>query len=393
VTQLTGAQNYSGNFSVTSSGSFSLGAGATLNTTVGGASGTVNLAAGTVSLSSTSDITAGGTVTLGTSSGTVSTGADVTTSADNITFAGSTTLTAAVALASTGGNVAFNQTLTGNQDLSIAAGTGTVSFTGSVSNLGDGTGAALTVSSAGAANFNSTFGANSGINSSATANTFTGNVTLANGDTASTFAGTVNFGGITWSGFDGLTVTGAATLSSGAVTLNSNAGAILFSSTLNGGNQDLAIAAGTAAGTTTFSGAVSNIGDGTGAAITLASTGLVTFASTVGGGSGIVSSNAGGSTRFNDNVTLGNGDTGSSFAGTVTLDGLNWSGFDGLTVTGAATLSSGAVTLNSNAGAILFSSTLNGGNQDLTIAAGPAAGTTTFTGAVSNIGDGTGADL
>ncbi|MFM8487349.1 MAG: hypothetical protein ACKOCH_13530, partial [Bacteroidota bacterium] len=83
-----------------------------------------------------------------------------------------------------------------------------------------------------------------------------------------------------------------------------------------------------------------------------------------------------------DNVTLTNGNTASSFAGTVTLDGLNWSSFDGITFTGAVTLATGAVSINSNGGNILLSSTLAGGNQDLTIAAGTAAGTTTFTGAV-----------
>ena len=55
-------------------------------------------------------------------------------------------------------------------------------------------------------------------------------MTLTNGDTASSFAGTAQFDGLTWSGFDGLTVTGAATLSTAAVTLNSNGGNILFSS-------------------------------------------------------------------------------------------------------------------------------------------------------------------
>ncbi len=141
----------------------------------------------------------------------------------------------------------------------------------------------------------------------------------------------------------------------------------------------MTIAAGTAAGTTTFTGAVSGIGDATGAAITIASTGLARFMSTVGGASGIVSSAGGGSTRFDGNVTLTNGDTGSSFAGTTTLDGLSWSGFDGLTFTGAVTLSSGAVSLTSNDGAIQFASTVDGG-QDLTLTAG--AGNITATGAV-----------
>ncbi|CAN0503643.1 unnamed protein product, partial [Phaeothamnion confervicola] len=173
-----------------------------------------------------------------------------------------------------------------------------------------------------------------------------------------------------------------ASLSTAAVTLNSNGGNILFSSTLAGGGQDLTIAAGTGAGTTTFTGAVSGLGDGAGAAFTAASTGLVRFMDTVGAASGLVSTSGSGATRFDGDVTLTDGDTASSFAGTAQFDGLTWSGFDGLTVTGAGTLSTAAVTLNSNGGNILFSSTLAGGGQDLTIAAGTGAGTTTFTGAV-----------
>ena len=177
------------------------------------------------------------------------------------------------------------------------------------------------------------------------------------------------------------------------MSLNSNGGNILLSSTLAGGNQYLTIASGTGAGTTTFTGAVSGMGDGTGAAITIDSTGLARFMSTVDGASGIVSSNSSGSTRFDGDVTLPNGDTASSFSGITTLDGLTWSGYDGLTFTGAVTMSSGAVSLNSNGGNILLSSALAGGGQDLTIASGTGAGTTTFTGAVSSMGDGTGAAI
>ena len=179
--------------------------------------------------------------------------------------------------------------------------------------------------------------------------------------------GTVTFDGLNWSSFDGLTVTGAATLSGAAVSLDSNGGNILFSSTLAGGSQDLTIAAGTGAGTTTFTGNVSALGDGTGAALTVASgvTGLVSFQGTVGANSGLVSNDNSGATRFDQDVTLANGDTGSDFAGTVTFDGLNWSGFDGLTIGGAATLSGSAVSLDSNGANIDFSDTLAGGGQDL----------------------------
>ena len=316
---------------------------------------------------------------------------------DGLTVTGAATLsTAAVTLNSNGGNILFSSTLAGgSQNLTVAAGTaaGTTTFTGAVSGLGSGTGAAFTAASTGLVRFMDTVGAASGLvsTSGSGATRFDGDVTLTNGDTASSFAGTAQFDGLTWSGFDGLTVTGAATLSTAAVTLNSNGGNILFSSTLAGGSQNLTVAAGTAAGTTTFTGAVSGLGSGTGAAFTAASTGLVRFMDTVGAASGLVSTNGSGATRFDGDVTLTDGDTASSFAGTAQFDGLTWSGFDGLTVTGAATLSTAAVTLNSNGGNILFSSTLAGGSQNLTVAAGTAAGTTTFTGAVSGLGSGTGA--
>jgi hypothetical protein len=82
-----------------------------------------------------------------------------------------------------------------------------------------------------------------------------------------------------------------------------------------------------------------------------------------------VSTNALGSTQFQQNVTLGDGDTGSSFAGSVNYDGLNWSSYDGLTLGNVTTLSSGTVSLNSNGGAIAFSNTVDG-TQSLTLIAG-----------------------
>src|SRR5438046_300089 len=213
--------------------------------------------------------------------------------------------------------------------MTIAAGTGagTTTFTGAVSGMGTGTGAAITIDSTGLAWFKSTVGGASGIVSSNAGGStrFDDKVTLTNGDTASSFAGAVQLDGLNWSGFDGLTLSGAASLSGGPVSIDSNGGNILFGSTLAGGNQNLTIAAGTGAGTTTFTGAVSGMGTGTGAAITIDSTGLAWFKSTVGGASGIVSSNAGGSTRFDDNVTLTNGFTYTTLFRAVQLDGLNWS--------------------------------------------------------------------
>ncbi|MBT4877736.1 MAG: hypothetical protein HON48_21360 [Desulfobacula sp.] len=72
--------------------------------------------------------------------------------------------------------------------------------------------------------------------------------------------------------------------------------------------------------------------------------------------------------RFNDDVTLGNGDTGTTIV-TTQLDGLAWSSYDG-TSFGTTTVS-GNSTINSNAGAITFgavtinnATTLIGGTGD-----------------------------
>ena len=97
------------------------------------------------------------------------------------------------------------------------------------------------------------------------------------------------------------------------------------------------------------------------------------------------------SVQFAGDVTLADGDTATNLAGAVTLDGLNWSGYDGLT-TGALTLSTAAVDINSQGGNIQFAS-IAGGSQDLSLNAGVAAGTTTVTGNVTALGDGTGAAL
>ncbi len=161
--------------------------------------------------------------------------------------------------------------------------------------------------------------------------------------------------------------------------LNSGGGVILFSTTFNAGNHDLILAAGIAAGTTTFTGAVSNLGDGFGPALTVSNgvTGLVRFSNTLAGASGIQAANAGNQVRFDGNVTLGNGDTGTSIAA-VLFDGLNFSGWGGLSF-GATSLSGAAVSVTSNGSSVTFA-TIDGA-QNLGINAG-AAGTISVTGAV-----------
>ena len=199
-------------------------------------------------------------------------------------------------------------------------------------------------------------------------------------------AGAVTLDGLNWSGYDGLT-TGALTLSTAAVDINSQGGNIQFAS-IAGGSQDLSLNAGVAAGTTTVTGTVAALGDGLGAALTVdnAATGLVDFQGTFGANSGLVAG-AATSVKFAGDVTLADGDTATNLAGAVTLDGLNWSGYDGLT-TGALTLSTAAVDINSQGGNIQFAS-IAGGSQDLSLNAGVAAGTTTVTGTVAALGDGT----
>ena len=314
---------------------------------------------------------------------------------DGLTTGALTLSTAAVDINSQGGNIQFASIAGGSQDLSLNAGVaaGTTTVTGNVSALGDGTGAALTVDNAatGLVDFQGTFGANSGlVAGAATSVQFAGDVTLGDGDTATNLAGAVTLDGLNWSGYDGLT-TGALTLSTAAVDINSQGGNIQFAS-IAGGSQDLSLNAGVAAGTTTVTGNVSALGDGTGAALTVdnAATGLVDFQGTFGANSGLVAG-AATSVKFGGDVTLGDGDTATNLAGAVTLDGLNWSGYDGLT-TGALTLSTAAVDINSQGGNIQFAS-IAGGSQDLSLNAGVAAGTTTVTGNVSALGDGTGAAL
>ncbi|WNO07824.1 YDG domain-containing protein [Teredinibacter sp. KSP-S5-2] len=306
---------------------------------------------------------------------------------DGLTVAGAATLsTGAVTINTNGGNLELQSTIDGAQDLTVNAGTGAVTFTGAVggvTDIGDGTGAAISVASSGAVGFQSTVEANSGIVvSDATGSvSFQNDVTLANGDTASNFSGDVVFDGLTFSGFDGLTIGGNTTLSTAAVILNTNNGAVDFTGTTDG-SQDLTVNAGS--GAVTFTGAVGSglgteLGDGTGAAITVATSGPVEFASTVEANSGLVVSNAAGDTILRGDVTLANGDTGSNFAGTVTLDGLTFTGFDGFNIDGAVTLASAAVSVDSNGGALNFGSTINGA-QDLTLAAD--AGSISVTGAV-----------
>ena len=133
-----------------------------------------------------------------------------------------------------------------------------------------------------------------------------------------------------------------------------------------------------------MSGAVSAIGDGVGASLTVTSgvTGLVRFQGAFGGNSGVAAPGAASALRFDADVTLADGGTATDLAGSVQLDGLTFSCFDGLTL-GAVTLSGGPVVLDSNAYAISLGS-VTGGGQDLQLISRTA--TSTVSANVSGVG-------
>ncbi|MEY4179831.1 MAG: hypothetical protein RLY70_3405 [Planctomycetota bacterium] len=347
------------------------------------------------------DLQFGGTVTLangdtGTNvGGTLSFSSVTWSSFDGLSAGTLRLLTGSHSLNSNGSSMAFGSIVGGGRDLTLAAGigAGTTTVSGIASNLGDGTGAALTVAAGvtGLVWFKDTFSANSAVLSSAATNRlqFDGDVTLG-GTVSTSIAGELTLDGLNWSSFNAVNFSNLR-LSGGPVSLNSNGGNMSISA-FAGNGQDLTIAGGTADGTTSFTTAVAGLGDGSGAAFTVASgvTGLVSFQNTVSANSGLVSA-IGTTVRFEMDVTLGNGDTGTNLAGAVQLDGLTWSGFDGAAF-GATTLSTASVLIDTNGGALSFGS-LAGGSRDLTLMAGIGGGTTTFAGAVSALGDGVGAAL
>ena len=183
------------------------------------------------------------------------------------------------------------------------------------------------------------------------------------GNATSTLAGAITFN-------SPVTVGAASTVASS----NSN---IVFGSTVDG-NNNLTVNPGT--GTTSFSGAVGSIaalGSGTGAALVLQGTGATTFDGTVQARSGM---SATGPVTFDNNVTLTNGDTGSTFSGLVTTGGSagnTISGFDGIAFNGGLTLIGGPVSVISNGSTLSFGGPVTGA-ENLTLNALTAgAGTVT----------------
>ena len=184
-----------------------------------------------------------------------------------------------------------------------------------------------------------------------------------NGDVTSTAAGTIDFNS-------------PVTLGA-AVAVTSVDSAVTFAGAVNG-NNDLTVNSGSAA--TNFNGAVGDIsavGDGTGESIILTSSGETSFAATVETRSGI---SADGAVNFEDDVTMGNGNTGSTFTGLVTaggVDGNSISGFDGIAFNAGLALTGGPVSVASNGSTLSFGGPVTG-TQDLTLnALAGGAGTVT----------------
>jgi len=159
---------------------------------------------------------------------------------------------------------------------------------------------------------------------------------------------------------------------------NTSGGSLTFGS-IDGNGHNIVVEAGVGGGATTVQGAVSNLGSGTGAALTVASgvTGQVEFDGPLSTNGGL-SLPASVSTLFRGDVALGNGGAATQLPGPVQLAGISFSSYGGLTF-GPLTLSGGPVTISSmNAGAITMAGTVNGA-QGLTV---NTAGTTAFGGDV-----------
>ncbi|MBD1892674.1 CHAT domain-containing protein [Coleofasciculus sp. FACHB-SPT9] len=174
-------------------------------------------------------------------------------------------------------------------------------------------------------------------------------------------------------------------------------GNINFLGTVDGANN-LTVNAGT--GTTTFQegvGLITPLGNGTGSAITLLSTGSTTFSNQLLTNSGI---SATGSVEFSGNVKIAAGDTETTLNGDVTLDGVSFEAGRNVTfgnqTTHKITLKKGPVSISTTAnnGNLEFNGLVDGA-QNLSLATN-GAGSIAFktdVGKTAAIGIGTGAAI
>jgi hypothetical protein len=291
----------------------------------GGAAGTIAINTGTnntITLNGSTLTAAGGAAGAG----------GVQGSGGSISFGDPVTLASGAVSISTGataGDITFAQTVNGSRDLTLAAGTGVISFNGAVGGitpLGDGTGAALSITS-GATTFNSTLATASGISIDANV-VFKDNVTLGAGDTASSLNANTTFnrgGGLTLTagrqttfgdaGTDQVTLSQATTITTAAA----NAGQV-FNAKVDGASS-LSVAAGS--GNVTFSGAVGSFTPLTNLTI---SGGGISLASIVVVGSGVtgnVDIKGGGAISQSGVWNIGGNLWATTTSGNITLTSLN----------------------------------------------------------------------
>jgi hypothetical protein len=154
-------------------------------------------------------------------------------------------------------------------------------------------------------------------------------------------------GNVTSTGLGGITFASPVVVGANA-TITTIDSPVVFAGAVDG-NNDLTVSAGS--GVTLFNGAVGSVaalGDGTGAALNVTGVGATTFGSTLTTRSGITT---GGAVNFNNNVILGDGTVGSTFAGLATSGGTagnSVSGFDGLAFNGGLAVAGGPVSIVSN---------------------------------------------
>ena len=311
---------------------------------------------------------AGGVTIAGPQSYTATAGSVITlsgnvtsTDAGTITFNSPVTMGASAIVSTVDSDVLFAGTVNGSQDLTVSAGTGTTTFTGAVgalAALGDGTGAALTVTGTGATTFGGTLVTQSGITTGGAVN-FNNNVTLGNGSVGSSFAGLTTSGGASGnsiSGFDGLAFNGGLAVSGGAVSVASNGSTLHLGGPVTGPQVLTLNALLGGVGTITGLGQIGLASDLTGLNLTAATLDLPSTGMAIAGAMNFTA--AGG-------ITL-NGDVGSSSTGAIAFNG-------------PMTLATGPIIVTTGNAAVNFNGTMNGA-QALTVNAG--SGLTTFGGAV-----------
>ena len=343
------------------------------------------------------------TVDAGAAASAIQLGADVT-SETSTDFNHSVLLTEDITLTA-GTTLTFHNTVDGSEDLILDVTDATTfnAAVGDTARLGDGVGLAITVDSADSTVFEKTLKTKSGLSQFGDSGsiTFRGDVDLLAGDTSSRFFADVTLDGMK---FESARDVGFGNTSDDTLTLAGGNVEIVVTGSGNplnvyaqvegksGNSANLTVAT---SGNTRFLAAVGSttaIGSGTGAALTVNSTypATTTFENKLVTASGIVQANSAGQVVFKEDVTIGAGNTDSTFNAAVQLDGMTLTSagnlnFGDTPASDQVTISTGAVEITTASADrnITFNAKLDG-PQDLTINAGNGA--THFNGQVGGTG-------